>query len=209
MQPAGLRSVVLYLAICALLPILAPSCHAQRVETPQQTNERLRSLASAPHATPPPSDYVIGTGDLISVQVFDVPEISRELRVSQTGTIGLPLIPVRLHVSGLTEMQAERKIQEVLEANGLVSHPEVTVTVKEKKSKPITIVGAVAHPMVYESDRQVRLIDVLAAAGGISPDAGDHVIITGNPGRNPEDHRLRMRTITRPSDGWKWGGTFD
>ena len=38
---------------------------------------------------------------------------------------------------------------------------------------------------------------------------GDHVIITGNPGRNPEDHRLRMRTIARPKDGWKWGGTFD
>ena len=38
---------------------------------------------------------------------------------------------------------------------------------------------------------------------------GDHVVITGNPGRNPEDHRLRMRTIARPSDGWKWGGTFD
>ena len=38
---------------------------------------------------------------------------------------------------------------------------------------------------------------------------GDHVIIIGNPGRNPEDHRLRMRSIQRPSDGWKWGGTFD
>ena len=38
---------------------------------------------------------------------------------------------------------------------------------------------------------------------------GDHVIITGNPGRNPEDHRLRMVNITRPSDGWKWGGSFD
>ena len=38
---------------------------------------------------------------------------------------------------------------------------------------------------------------------------GDHVIVTGNPGRNPADHRLRMKTITRPSDGWKWGGTFD
>ena len=38
---------------------------------------------------------------------------------------------------------------------------------------------------------------------------GDHVIITGNPGRNPEDHRMRMRTIARPKDGWKWGGTFD
>src|ERR1019366_1272676 len=38
---------------------------------------------------------------------------------------------------------------------------------------------------------------------------GDHVIVVGNPGRNPEDHRLRMVTISRPSDGWKWGGTFD
>ena len=37
---------------------------------------------------------------------------------------------------------------------------------------------------------------------------GDHVIIVGNPGRNPEDHRLRMVNITRPSDGFKWGGTF-
>jgi polysaccharide export outer membrane protein len=200
MQPAGLRSVVLYLAICALLPILAPSSSAQRVETPQQTNERLRSLASAPHTTPPPSDYVIGTGDLISVQVFDVPEISRELRVSQTGTIGLPLIPVRLHVSGLTEMQAERKIQEVLEANGLVSHPEVTVTVKEKKSKPITIVGAVAHPMVYEADRQVRLIDVLAAAGGISPDASDHVIIT-RPERDSSSDPSQDQSSQAPSIG--------
>ena len=33
---------------------------------------------------------------------------------------------------------------------------------------------------------------------------GDHVIVTGNPGRNPEDHRLRMVNIARPSDGWKW-----
>ena len=184
MQPAGLHSLVFYLAASALLASLAPSSRAQRVETPQQTNDRLRALAAAPHATLPPSDYVIGPGDLISVQVFDVPEISRELRVSQTGTIGIPLIPVRLHISGLTEMQAERKIQEVLEANGLVSHPEVTVTVKEKKSRPITIVGAVPHPMVYQADRQVRLIDVLAAAGGISPDAGDHVIIT-RPERDP------------------------
>ena len=38
---------------------------------------------------------------------------------------------------------------------------------------------------------------------------GDHVIVSGNPGRNPEDHRLRLRSIQRPSDGWKWGGNFD
>jgi len=39
--------------------------------------------------------------------------------------------------------------------------------------------------------------------------AGDHVIITGDPSRTPGDHRLRMRNIVRPSDGWKWGGEFD
>ena len=38
---------------------------------------------------------------------------------------------------------------------------------------------------------------------------GDHVIVVGNPGRNPEDHRLRMVNITRPADGWKWGGSFE
>ena len=37
---------------------------------------------------------------------------------------------------------------------------------------------------------------------------GDHVVITGNPGRNPEDHRMRMHSIVRPKDGWKWTGTF-
>jgi Family of unknown function (DUF6152) len=44
---------------------------------------------------------------------------------------------------------------------------------------------------------------------GISRDTlkpGDHVIVTGNPGRNPADHRIRMRSISRPSDGWKWSG---
>jgi hypothetical protein len=39
--------------------------------------------------------------------------------------------------------------------------------------------------------------------------AGDHVVITGNPGRNPDDHRLRMKSISRPSDGWKWSGTVE
>jgi len=38
--------------------------------------------------------------------------------------------------------------------------------------------------------------------------AGDHVIVTGSPGRNPEDHRMRMKSITRPKDGFKWNGTF-
>ena len=185
MQPKGLRALARSLALISFLLLhAAPSLRAQNVETSEKANERLRALAATSNHSSPPSDYVIGPGDLINVQVFDVPEMSRELRVSQTGSIGMPLVPVRLHIAGLTEMQTEQKITEVLEANGLISHPEVSVTVKEKKSRPITIVGAVAHPMVYEADRQVTLIDVLAQAGGITPDAADHVIVT-RPERDP------------------------
>jgi len=167
--------------LLALLPLSQPcraqSAHGQPIlETPQQVNDRIRelstSLRSAPH------DYVIGPGDLLNIFVFDVPEISREVRVSQTGTVGIPLVPVRLHVAGLTEMQTEQKITEVLEANGLVTHADVSVSVKEHKSKPITIVGAVPHPMVYEADRPVTLLEALAQAGGISSDAGDTIIVS-------------------------------
>jgi polysaccharide biosynthesis/export protein len=179
MQPASLGAAVSRFVTTALLAslALASSSRAQNIETPQQTNDRIRTLAASSHRSAA-RDYVIGAGDVVTVQVFDVPELSRELRVSQTGTIGIPLVPVRLRVAGLTEAQAERKVQEVLEANGLVSHPEVTVSVKEKKSKPITVVGAVVHPMVYQADRQVTLIEVLAEVGGVASDAGDSVIVT-------------------------------
>jgi polysaccharide export outer membrane protein len=179
MQPARLGAGTSCLVSTTLLGflVLAPPTRAQAVlETPQQTNDRIRELSAA--ARVEPHEYVIGSGDLISIDVFDVKELSRDVRVSQTGTIGIPLVPVRLHVAGLTEIQAEQKIAEVLEANGLVTHPEVNVTVKERKSKPITVVGAVAHPLVYQADRQVTLLEVLAEAGGLSNDAGDEVIVT-------------------------------
>ena len=165
-------------AICLSAPFAASAQQNVSVgETPQQINDRIRTLtmgskSSAPH------DYVIGSGDLLDISVFDVPELSKEVRVSQTGTINIPLIPVRLRVAGLSETQAEEKIAEVLEANGLVSHPEVGVAVKEHRSQPITVVGAVLHPMVYQADRDVTLLEVLAEAGGIANDAGDTVIVT-------------------------------
>jgi polysaccharide biosynthesis/export protein len=147
------------------------------VGTQQDANERIRSLG-ATAAKSGPHDYAIGNGDLLNVTVFDVPELSRDVRVSQSGTIGIPLVPTRLHVTGLTESQAEQVIADVLQANGLVSHPEVGVIVKEHKSNPITIVGAVAHPMVYEADHRVTLLEALAQAGGVSNDAGDNIIVT-------------------------------
>ena len=179
MQPAKLGAAYWCLLAEAVLAfgLRAPSALAQfPVETQQQANERIRALSAS--TVTPPREYIIGKGDVIGVEVYDVPELTRELRVSQTGTVGMPLVPVRLYVVGLTEMQAQQKISEILAANGLVTHPQVMVSVKEKRSKPITIVGAVAHPMVYQADRPTTLVQVLAEAGGISPDAGDTVIVT-------------------------------
>jgi polysaccharide biosynthesis/export protein len=183
---SALKGVVVFLghrcllAMCALLFFhRASSISAQDlsvIATQQQTNDRIRSLGATPKSGP--HDYTIGNGDLLSVTVFEVPELSKDVRVSQAGTIGLPLVPTRLHVTGLTEVQAEQLIADVLQANGLVSHPEVGVIVKEHKSNPITIVGAVAHPMVYEADHRVTLLEALAEAGGISADAGDTIIVT-------------------------------
>ncbi len=167
-------------ALCFVLQFASAVVCAQVVgETQQQTNDRIQQLSKNLQTIHFSShDYVIGSGDVLEVEVFDVKELSREVRVNQTGYITMPLVSTRLQMSGLTELQAQRKIAEVLEAEGLVSHPEVTVTVKEHRSKPITIVGAVFHPMVYQADGPVTLIEVLAEAGGISQDAGDTVIIT-------------------------------
>jgi polysaccharide biosynthesis/export protein len=189
MQPVRLGALVLFCVPTALLAslVLPPASRAQQavLETPQQVNDRIRTLSASARATP--HDYVIGNGDLLDLEVFDVKELSREVRVSQTGSIGIPLVPVRLHVAGLTEVQAEQKISEILESNGLVSHAEVSVSVKERKSKPITVVGAVAHTMVYQADRQVTLLEVLAEAGGLANDAGDTVIVSRPAQEVPSD----------------------
>ena len=179
MPPVTLGGRPWFYATAGLLVLMAGGTHACAqtvVGTPQETNDRIRALSAT--AKYVPRDYVIGAGDTISIDVFDVKELSREVRVSQTGTIGLPLIPVRLQVKGLTETQAEQKIAEVLQANGLVSHPEVSVSVRTRKSKPITVVGAVPHPMVYQAERPVTLLEVLAEAGGVANDAGDTAIVT-------------------------------
>jgi polysaccharide export outer membrane protein len=188
MQPVRLDAVVWCIVSSILLAmlVLPPPGRAQAtLETSQQVNDRIRALSASSRNIQ--HDYIIGNGDVLAVEVFDVQELTREVRVSQTGSIGIPLIPVRLHVSGLTEVQAQEKIAEVLEANGLITHPQVSVSVKERKSKPITVVGAVGHSMVYQADRPVTILEVLAEAGGVASDASDVLIVTRPVQEPPAD----------------------
>ncbi len=164
-------TVVMACAATAQTPVLP-----QKFETAQQANDRLEQLAlSSGVAT---GDYRIGAGDLITVEVFEVPELTREVRVSQSGFITLPLLPMRIQVNGLTSLQVEQKITEILQAKGLVSNPEVSVALKEQHSQPITIIGSVRQPKVIQSIRPVSLVEALSDAGGIADDAGNVVLVT-------------------------------
>jgi len=148
----------------------------ERYETPQQTNAKIEQLADLARAHP--MDTPIGSGDLLHIDVFDVPELSRDVRVSDTGDITFPLIPERIPAAGLTSFALESKLEKLLVENGLVSHPNVSVLVREQNSAPVTVVGAVVHTMVYQVSRPTTLLEVVSAAGGVSDTAGDTIIIT-------------------------------
>src|SRR5579862_6550803 len=99
-KPAFLLSIFL---------LLSTHVYAQqKPATSEQTNQKIHELAglAAARAT----DTPIGSGDLIHIEVFDVPELTRDLRVSETGDITYPLIPGKIPASGLTADQLEQKL---------------------------------------------------------------------------------------------------
>ncbi len=141
-----------------------------------ETNARIAQLAQASDIKQ--GEYLIGAGDLLGVEVFDVPELSRDTRVDETGYVALPLMPAKVRAAGLTPYQLQDKLAELLQTNGLVSTPQVTVTLKEQHSQPITVIGAVKTPLVIQATRKITLLQALSQAGGIADEAGSTVIVT-------------------------------
>lgn len=183
-----LRVKLFWLVAAGLIWGLPVAYGQEKYETPQQANQEIRQLAAV--ATAHPVDTPIGSGDILHIDVFDVPELSRDVRVGDTGDISYPLIPGRIPVAGLSPFELEGKLEHLLVENGLVSHPQVSVFVREQNSEPVTVVGAVMHTTVYQVDRPTTLLEVLSAAGGISDDAGSVVIVTrpmrpGTPRKEP------------------------
>ncbi len=159
---------------------------SQNNRTVAEANDRIAQLAAA--SSLKQTDYVIGNGDLLGIDVFDVPELSRDVRVNETGYISLPLIPTKIQVTGLTSFQLQDKIAELLKSNGLVSAPQVTVALKEQRSEPITVIGAVRNPMVIQAVSQTTVLQALSQAGGVAEDAGNVVIVTRQaPTTDPGD----------------------
>ncbi|MFZ0639058.1 MAG: polysaccharide biosynthesis/export family protein [Candidatus Acidiferrales bacterium] len=165
-------------SVLMFLVLLGCACafSQDKAQTPQQTNNRIAELAAAT-ALAPTGDTPIGAGDVLHIDVFEVPDLSHDVRVGETGLISLPLIPDRISVAGCTPFQLEERLNKLLQVNGLVMHPQVSVIVKEQNSGPISIAGAVRHPVVLHEYRPTTLIEALAAADGVADDAGDNILI--------------------------------
>ncbi len=119
----------------------------------------------------------LGTGDLVEVSVYNVPELSAKVRVSSDGNIYLPLVDY-VRVGGLTADQAQALIQTRLADGGFVKNPHVSVFVQEYASQGASVLGEVARPGIYPVLGQQRLFDVISAAGGFTEKAGQSITVT-------------------------------
>ncbi len=124
----------------------------------------------------------LGAEDLLEISVFDVAELNRTVRISEDGTLSLPLIG-DVAAAGLTARQLEGRLRDRL-AERYVKNPQVSVFVREHGSKKVSVIGAVGRPGVYEMLGPRVLLQVLAQAGGLGEGAAPelYVIRTGLDG---------------------------
>ena len=132
-----------------------------------------------------PDSYIIGPNDLIDVFVYQIPELTRQLRVSDRGNIRLPFVSHAFHAAGQTAPQLQRVIARSLSSQGLARNPQVQVIVRQVESKPIVVAGAVHAPLTLQAARPMRLLEVLSRAGGLSRQAGDFALVTHHTGGRP------------------------
>ena len=121
------------------------------------------------------ADHPVGAEDLLEISVFEIPELNRTVRVSERGTISLPLLG-EMEVRGLTAMQVEDRLRDALTQKYL-QDPQVSVFIREYGSKKVSVIGAVGKPGVYEMLGPRTLLQILSEAGGLEKEAGSHLYV--------------------------------
>ena len=167
--------------------------------TAEDMNRRLQELsllATSPGAgyTNSLQDYRIGANDLLAITVFEAHELSGPVRVSAGGEITLPLIGV-VAAGNLTPRELELVLQELLRRN-FIKDPHVSVQVTEMESHAVSVMGAVNKPGVVQIRGSRSLLEVLAMAEGLAPDAGSTVQVV----RKPIPNRKQTQTVMQVAD---------
>lgn len=173
------------------------SSSSQSAITPRNStqgyNQRLAELArgTTEQSASSGADYRIGAEDLLDVSVYGAPDLDRTVRVSANGSISLPLIGT-VQADGLTCAELEGEIESLLQKK-YMTHPQVNVFLKEMQSHPVSVIGAVGKPGVFQIRGAESLIEVLSMAQGLADDAGDSVIVIRHGG-------VANRAFTRSPD---------
>jgi polysaccharide export outer membrane protein len=120
-------------------------------------------------------EYKIGPKDLLEITVFDLPGLDQTVRVSEDGTITLPLLGA-VKIDGLTKDELETKLAGLLEAKYL-KKARVSVFIKEYQSKLVAVIGAVEKPGMYELIGRLTLLQMVSKAGGFKENASNEIFV--------------------------------
>ena len=144
----------------------------------------------------------VGAGDLLYVSVANWTEVTRSYRITPDGTITLPALKHSIPVSGLSAAEIEKTIASALSTEKILVNPMVTVNVVEYRSRTVEVVGAVRHPVTFQALGQVRLLDAIARAEGVSPEAGTEVLLyrTKEKGGSGDVQHISLKRLIDGSD---------
>lgn len=155
----------------------------------------LSAAAPAQDAAAPSPELRIASGDLLRLHVYGVPELSRQVRVGESGAISLPLVGA-IPVAGLTTPEAEAQIRRRLAEGGFVREPHVSLLLEEYSSQGISVLGEVQKPGIYPLLGEQRLFNAISAAGGLTNKAGRSATIT----RRHTQERILVALPSDPSE---------
>jgi polysaccharide export outer membrane protein len=159
-----------------------------------------KSGTAAPQAVSAAGEYLLATGDVVRVAVFQNPELTLEARVAEDGTINYPLIGA-VPVAGSELPAVEKLIAQKLRDGGFVIAPQVTVTLMQVRGNQVTVLGQVGKPGRYPLEStDARLVDVLALAGGITPNGADTVVLTGVRDGKPMRREIDVQSLAAAGD---------
>lgn len=121
-------------------------------------------------------EYKIGPKDLLEITIFELPELNQTVRVSEEGSISLPLLG-SVVIEGLTKEEVQNRIASLLLEKNYVKNARVTVFIKEYQSKRVAMLGALTKPGMYELIGRMTLLQMISQAGGLTERAANEIFV--------------------------------
>jgi polysaccharide export outer membrane protein len=178
------------LAVLMMGAVLVSSVCAQNAPV-SASMQGSATAADKPHD----NSFVIGNDDVLAINVWKEPDISRSIPVRSDGKISLPLVG-EVQAAGLTPLKLEKDIAEKLK--NYISEPEVTVMVQQINSQKFNILGQVARPGSYVLANSPTVLDAIALAGGFRDFAKQKSIYILRPGAGGESHlRFNYKDVSQ------------